>query len=290
LANVVPNGGIISGSSSVMQLDGWNWEDAAYKTDIGIHFRMPRLVPYSKENTETDILKRAYDQIEDVRNFFRDAKSYFNESSHVQRNIKIESVKGLFDHTQTFFVHCNLVNEMMIAVEFAKEFGFHTVIVGGAESNKITDYLKENNIAVILNEMHNLPIMQDDDVDMYAKLPYQLQQAGVSYCINDFDQMNRGRNIMFNAGVAVGYGLTKEQALQAITLSPAKILGIDKQTGSLEIGKDANVIVSDGDLLDIRTNNVIYAFIQGKQISLDNKQKQLYQRYATKYQLDSSGK
>ncbi|HYK47825.1 MAG TPA: amidohydrolase family protein [Parafilimonas sp.] len=289
LANVVPNGGVISGSSSVMQLDGWNWEDAAYKTDIGIHFRMPRLVPYSKENTETDILKRAYEQIDDVRNFFRDAKSYFNESSHVQRNIKIESVKGLFDHTQTFFVHCNLVNEMMIAVEFAKEFGFKTVIVGGAESNKITDYLKDNNIAVILNEMHNLPIMQDDDVDMYAKLPYQLQQAGVSYCINDFDQMNRGRNIMFNAGVAVGYGLTKEQALQAITLSPAKILGIDKQTGSLEVGKDANVIVSDGDLLDIRTNNIIYAFIQGKQINLDNKQKQLYQRYATKYGFDTSG-
>jgi hypothetical protein len=146
-----------------------------------------------KRKYETDVLKRAYEQIEDVRNFFRDAKSYFNESSHVQRNIKIESVKGLFDHTQTFFVHCNLVNEMMIAVEFAKEFGFHTVIVGGAESNKITDYLKENNIAVILNEMHNLPIMQDDDVDMYAKLPYQLQQAGVPYCINDFDQMNRGR-------------------------------------------------------------------------------------------------
>jgi len=251
---------------------------------------MQRLVPYSKENTETDVLKRAYEQIEDVRNFFRDAKSYFNESSHVQRNIKIESVKGLFDHTQTFFVHCNLVNEMMIAVEFAKEFGFHTVIVGGAESNKITDYLKENNLAVILNEMHNLPIMQDDDVDMYAKLPYQLQQAGVPYCINDFDQMNRGRNIMFNAGVAVGYGLTKEQALQAITLSPAKILGIDKQTGSLEVGKDANVVVSDGDLLDIRTNNIIYAFIQGKQINLDNKQKQLYQRYSTKYQLDGSGK
>jgi len=290
LANVVPNGGVISGSSSVMQLDGWNWEDAAYKTDIGIHFRMPRLVPYSKENTETDVLKRAYEQIEDVRNFFRDAKSYFNESSHLQRNIKIESVKGLFDNTQTFFVHCNLVNEMMIAVEFAKEFGFHTVIVGGAESNKITDYLKENNLAVILNEMHNLPIMQDDDVDMYAKLPYQLQQAGVPYCINDFDQMNRGRNIMFNAGVAVGYGLTKEQALQAITLSPAKILGIDKQTGSLEVGKDANVVVSDGDLLDIRTNNIIYAFIQGKQINLDNKQKQLYQRYSTKYQLDGSGK
>ncbi len=285
LAHVVPNGGILSGTSSVMQLDAWNWEDAVYKMDDGIHFRMPSLIPTSKENSADDVLKKAYEQIDDVHNFFRDAKAYLNETTHEQTNIKFESVKGLFNQSQTFFVHCELVNEMMIAVEFAKEFGFRTVIVGGSDSYKIADYLKQNNIAVILNQMHNLPIMQDDDIDTYAKLPYQLQQAGVLYCINDFDEMNRGRNLMFNAGVAVGFGLTKEQALQAITLNAAKILGIDKQTGSLEAGKDANIIISDGDLLDIKTNNIIYAFIQGRQINLDNKQKQLYERYKTKYGL-----
>lgn len=285
LAHVVPNGGILSGTSSVMQLDGWNWEDAVYKIDDGIHFRMPQLIPTSADNASDDVLKKAYDQIEDVRKFFRDAKAYLNESTHTTTNIKFESVKRLFDQSQTFYVHCDLVNEMMIAIEFAKEFGFKTVIVGGSDSYKITDYLKQNNIAVILNQMHTLPIMQDDDVDVYAKLPYLLQQAGVTYCINDFDEMNRGRNLMFNAGVAVGFGLTKEQALQAITLNAAKILGIDKQTGSLEVGKDANIIVSDGDLLDIKTSNVSSAFIQGRQINLDNKQKQLYERYKTKYNI-----
>jgi len=283
LANVVPNGGILSGTSSIMQLDGWNWEDAVYKMDNGIHFRMPSLIPTSTENSASETLKKAYDQIDDVRNFFRDAKAYLNQSTHSTTNIKFESVKGLFNQTQTFFVHCEMVNEMMIAVEFAKEFGFKTVIVGGTESNKIADYLKENNIAVILNQMHNLPVMQDDDIDTYAKLPYQLQQAGVTYCINDFDEMNRGRNLMFNAGVAVGFGLTKEQALTAITLSAAKILGIDDRTGSLEINKDANIIISDGDLLDIRTSNISYAFLEGRQLNLDNKQKQLYERYKTKY-------
>ena len=283
LANIVPNGGILSGTSSVMQLDGWNWEDAVYQKDNGIHFRMPSLIPRSENNDADKVLKEAYDQIDDVHKFFRDARAYLNEPTHTITNIKFESVKGLFNQTQTFFVHCEMVNEMMIAVEFAKEFGFKTVIVGGTESNKITDYLKQNNIAVILNQMHNLPIMQDDDVDTYAKLPYQLQQAGVMYCINDFDEMNRGRNLMFNAGVAVGFGLTKEQAITAITLNAAKILGIDKQTGSLEANKDANIIISDGDLLDIRTNNISYAFIQGRQINLDNKQKQLYERYKTKY-------
>ncbi len=283
LANVVPNGGILSGTSSIMQLDGWNWEDAVYKMDNGIHFRMPSLIPTSADNSASDASKKAYEQIDDVRTFFREAKAYLSEPTHTTTNIKFESVKGLFNRSQTFFVHCEMVNEMMIAVEFAKEFGFKTVIVGGTESNKIADYLKQNNIAVILNQMHNLPVMQDDDIDTYAKLPYQLQQAGVLYCINDFDEMNRGRNLMFNAGVAVGFGLTKEQAITAITLNAAKILGIDQQTGSLEINKDANIIVSDGDILDIRTSNVIYAFIQGRQINLDNKQKQLYERYKTKY-------
>ncbi len=131
--------------------------------------------------------------------------------------------------------------------------------------------------------MHTLPVMQDDDIDMYARLPYQLQQAGVLYCINDFDEMTRGRNLMFNAGVAAGFGLTKEQALQAITLNAAKILGIDSTTGSLEPGKDANIIVSDGDVLDIETSKITNAFIKGSQLNLDNKQKQLYERYKTKY-------
>ena len=282
LANVIPQGGIISGSSSVVQLDAWNWEDAAYKTDIGIHFRIPSLARVSESK---DPLKDAMDHIEEVRTFFREAKAYFEETKHEHTNLKFEAVKGLFDKTEIFFVHCELVKEMMIAVDFAKEFGFRTVIIGGTDSWKIADYLKQNNIAVILNQMHMLPMMQDDDVDEAYKAPYLLQQAGVMYCISDADEMSRYRNLPFNAGVAVGYGLTKEQALEAITLSPAKILGIDDRTGSLEKGKDANIVVSNGDMLDMKTSNVIYAFIQGRQINLDNKQKQLYEKYMTKYGL-----
>lgn len=282
LANVIPNGGIISGSSSVMQLDAWNWEDAVYKMDGGIHFRMPFVVRFSEND---DPLKDALKKIEDVRTFFREAKAYFDEAKHEHTNLKFEAVKGLFDKTQTFFVHCELVKEMMIAAEFAKEFGFRTVIVGGSDSWKITDYLKENNIAVIVNQMHSLPNLQDDDVDLPYKLPFLLQQAGVMYCISDQDEQSRYRNLPFNAGVAAGYGLTKEQALQAITLNAAKILGIDNRTGTLETGKDANIVVSDGDILDMRTNNIRYAFIQGRQINPDDKQKQLYEKYKYKYGL-----
>jgi len=289
LANVVPDGGIISGSSSVMQLDAWNWEDGVYKMDGGIHFHMPSLAAlparFGGQNAN-DALKAANDRIDRVRQFFQQAKAYYEEGKHEHTNIKFEAAKGLFNQSQTFFVHCELVKEMMVAAAFAKEFNFRTVIVGGTDSWMIADYLKQNNIAVILNQSYSLPVTQDDDVNQPYKTPSMLQQAGVLFSISDQHGETRGRNLMFNAGVAAGPGLlTKEQALQAITLNAAKILGIDATTGTLEKGKDANVVVSDGDILDITTNNIIYAFIQGRQISLDNKHKQLYEKYKYKYGL-----
>jgi imidazolonepropionase-like amidohydrolase len=289
LANVVPDGGIISGSSSVMQLDGWNWEDAVYKTDGGIHFRMPSLAVlparFGGGRPGSDVVKAALDRIEKVRQFLQEAKAYFEEPKHEHTNIKFEAVKGLFTQTQTFYVHCDLVKEMMIATSFAKEFNLRTVIVGGADSWMIADYLKQNNIAVILGETLGLPVTQDDDVNQTYKTPFMLQQAGVLFALSDQHGETRGRNLMFNAGNAVRFGLTKEQALEAITINAAKILGIDATTGTIEKGKDANIIVSDGDVLDITTNNIIYAFIQGRQLNLDNKHKQLYEKYKYKYGL-----
>lgn len=282
LANVIPNGGIISGASSVMQLDAWNWEDALYKRDGGIHLHIPYLVRFSQES---NALKEGLEKMEEVKKFFRDAEAYYQEPKHEHVNLKLEAVKGLFDKTQTLFVHADLVKEMMIAIDFAKEFGFKTVIIGGADSWKITDQLKQNNIAVIVNRPHSMPVTQDDDVNLPYKTPYLLQQAGVLYCIMDDDEMSRYRNLPFNAGTAVAFGLTKEQALQAITFNTAKILGIDDRTGTIEKGKDANIVVSTGDILDMKTNNVVNAFIQGREISLDNKQKQLYEKYKYKYDL-----
>ena len=294
LANVVPQGAIISGSSSVMQLDAWNWEDAVYKMDGGIHFRMPNLSPprrfggafsSASQQPQIDPVRAAMERIDRIRSFFKEAQAYFADPKHTQTNVKFESVKGLFNKTQNFYVHCELVKEIMVAVEFAKEFGFKTVIVGGTDSWRVSDFLKQNNISVILNEMHSLPATADDDVDQPYKTPYLLQQAGVLYCIADQDDNTRGRNLMFNAGTAAAYGLSKEEALQAITLNAAKVLGIDDKTGSLEKGKDANIVVSSGDILDIRTSQVTNAFIQGRELDLTDKHKQLYERYKQKYNI-----
>jgi imidazolonepropionase-like amidohydrolase len=296
LAGVTPEGGTISGSSTVVQLDAWNWEDAAYKMDNAIHINLPTFIARPRRGggggggrfgaqAQTDPTKEALDKIEELKAFFREAKAYSAETTHKETNLKFEAVKGLFTKQQKLFVHGDQVKQMLVAIDFAKEFGFDVTIVGGSECWLIADLLKQNNISIVLQQTNALPTTEDDDYDQPFKTPAVLQKAGVLFAINDSHEETRYRNLMFNAGVAAAHGLTKEQALQAITLNAAKILGIDDRTGSLEVGKDANIVISAGDILDMRTSIIDHAFIQGRETNLDNKQTQLYHRYMTKYGL-----
>jgi imidazolonepropionase-like amidohydrolase len=293
LAGITPQGGLISGSSTLVQLDAWNWEDATYQADFGIHLNMPsflrrperRFAAREQATPPADPTREALDQIERIKSFFRQAKAYAAESTHAETNLKLEAVGGLFTGKQSLFVHGDQVRQMLVAIDFAKEFGFHVVIVGGSESFLIAPLLAQNHIAVILQEMHRLPDTEDDDVDQPFKTPAILQQAGVLFAINDSHETSRYRNLMFDAGTAAAYGLSKEQALQAITLNSARILGVGDRTGSLEAGKDANIVICSGDILDMRTSTVTHALIQAREVSLENKQTQLYARYLYKYGL-----
>src|SRR6201991_1644599 len=297
LAGITPQGGTISGSSTVVQLDAWNWEDAAYKMDNAIHVNMPTFLTrprrfggggggrFGGQQPPTDPTKEALAKIEEIKSFFREARAYNAETTHKETNLKFEAVKGLFTKQQKLFVHGDQIKQMLTAIDFAKEFGFDVTIVGASESWLIADLLKQNNISVILQQTNALPTTEDDDYDQPFKTPAILQKAGVLFAINDEHEETRYRNLMFNAGVAAAHGLTKEQALQAITLNSARILGVNDRTGSLEAGKDANIVISAGDILDMRTSLIEHAFIQGREVSLDNKQTQLYRRYMYKYGL-----
>ncbi|HEX5654344.1 MAG TPA: amidohydrolase family protein, partial [Chitinophagaceae bacterium] len=275
LANVVPQGTLIAGTSSVVQLDAWNWEDAAYKTDAGVHFYMPTLMTSPRfgrfggggggpQQPPADPVKEGLEQVERMKSFFREAKAYHGETKHDETNLKFEAVKGLFDKKQKLYVHANTTRQILVALDFVKDFGFDVVIVGGSDSWQVADLLKQNNVSVILQQPHSLPTLQDDDVDQPYKTAALLQKAGVLFAISDDDAQTRGRNLPFNAGTAVAYGLSKEEALAAISLNAAKIMGMGDKTGSIEAGKDANIVVSDGDILDMRTSNVTHAFIQGR--------------------------
>ena len=291
LANIVPGGGTISGSSSIVQLDAWNWEDAAYKMDNGIHYNFPELMARQSRYAEfggmggrgEDPLKKGLEQLEKDKAFFKEAKAYSLNPSPKEINLKFEALKGLFSGKQKLYVHCDIVREILLAMDFKKEMGLDVIIVGGSESYQVADLLKKYEIPVILSQLHNLPTLADDAVDQPFKTPAQLQKAGVLFAINDEDGQHRGKNLPFNAGTSVAYGLTKEQALSAITLNAAKILGIADKTGSLEVGKDANIVISAGDILDMRSSKVLSVFIQGRNVDLTDKHKQLYERYKYKY-------
>ena len=195
-------------------------------------------------------------------------------------------MRKVFAGTANLYFHVDKVKDMLTVINFIKKFQINKpVIVGGKESYRITSELRKNKIPVMLNRVNDLPDYTDDDIDLVYRLPYLLQKDSVLFCLQmegDMEAM-QSRNLPFNAGAAVAYGLTKEQALSAVSYNAAKILGIEKETGSLQEGKIASLIVSDGDILDIRTNNIIMAWIAGKPVNLSNKQTELYLKYKNKY-------
>ncbi len=299
LANVVPQGNFVAGTSSLVQLDAWNWEDAAYQADGGMHVYFPSLLPRPSSGRfgmggpqapAGDAVKEGFEKIESLKQFLREAKAYHTLPTREQTNLKFEAVKPLLSKKQKMFVHGNTVKQMLAALDFVEEFGLDLVIVGGSESYQITDLLKKYNVSVVLQQPHSLPTAEDDDVDQPYKTAAALQKAGVLFSISDDDSQTRGRNLAFNAGTAAAYGLSKEEALAAITLNPAKIMGVADRTGSIEVGKDANIVVSEGDILDMKSSNVTFALIQGRQIDLNDKHKLLNRRFEEKYEINKGKK
>ncbi len=283
LSQCTPQGGIVSGSSSLVQLDAWNWQDAAYKTDEGIHMNYPEFAPYG---ATADEIKRYQDydkkQLELIEKLMSDAYSYSLETTHTATNAKLESMKGLFNKSKTLYLHVDYIKGIIHAIQYFKKYPVNIVLVGAADCYQALDLIKENKISIILNNTHRLPNRSQEAIDMPYKTAALLQKAGIKYCLctNGGWQV---RNLPFMAGTTVGYGITKEEALQSITKNTAEILGIDKTTGTLELGKDANLFISNGDALDMQGNVLVFAFIQGREISLDNSQKQLNKKYAEKY-------
>lgn len=288
MAQITPRGGRISGTSSIVQLDAWNWKDAPIKENDGIHLNFPAnyiRTGWWAEPGSLDANKEYLKQIEEINSFFADSRAYLTDSSK-EINLVFESMRGLFNGTQTLFIHADENKQIIDAIEFAKENGVKKmVIVGGFEAYKSAELLKKNNIGVLLSRVHEMPKSDDQDVDLPYKMAKLLTDKGILVGLENSGGMERmqTRNLPFLAGTCAAYGLSKEQALQLITLNTAKLLGIDNQCGSLEVGKDATLFISEGDALDMRTNNLTNAFIQGRMINLDNHQSQLYKIYKEKY-------
>jgi imidazolonepropionase-like amidohydrolase len=287
ITQATPRGGLISGTSSVFVLDGWNWEDAVLKADDGIWLNWPQekvATGWWGEPGEDEVNKKRREDLENLALLLKRASVYGGDFV----DLKLSALKGLFSGEKRLYVNVSRAKEIKESVLFFKELGVKQVVVcGGEESHLVGDFLKQEGVPVLLSRLHSLPFRNEDHYDLPYELPVLLQKAGVLFGFSyggDMEAMG-SRNLPFLAGTAVRMGLTPEQALSAITLNTAKILGIDARCGSLEAGKDATLFISAGDALDILTNQVEAAFIRGRRISLGNHQQDLYKRYLDKYGL-----
>lgn len=287
LAESTPTGGRISGTSSVMNMEGWNWEDAAMKKDVAIHMNWPRKMgrrfDFETFSRIREPNKEYGNQVAEVDHFMREAKAYGNMAVK-ERNLKLEGMQGLFNGSQILMIHASGSKEIVESVKMAQKYGVaKIVVIAGTETLDVAKFLADNNIPVVLPPIHKLPDSDDTDVYLPFKLPYLLKESGVTVALSHDGMLARARNLPFYAGSAVAYGLKKEEALEMITLNAAKVLGIEDEAGSLAKGKRASLFVSKGDPLDMMGNNLSYGFIDGKEIILDNEQQMLFKRYSEKY-------
>lgn len=289
MGQITPKGGRISGTSSIVQFDAWNWEDAAVKVDDGIHMNWPSTFKSGRwwlgEPRGLKSNKDYQKQVNEVETFMQNAAAY-GKGIAEELNPAFSAMQGVYDGSQKLYVYADGEKEIIDAVTLAKNSGvLSVVLVGGYHAYKITDFLKKNNVPVLVQFTHNRPSLEDDDYDLPYKLPKLLMDAGLLVALQNGNASNfQTRNLPFYAGQVVGQGMDKEKALQMLTGNTAKILGIDATHGTLVVGKSATLFISKGDALDMRTNQLSHAFIDGRNISLETHQTKLWKRYTKKYE------
>lgn len=290
LVHVIPDGELIGGRSSVMMLDGWTNEEMTLKTPAALYVTWPSMTisrsPFIQQSEEEQ-KKRIDKALNDLRTAFADARAYLKAKKadpvKHKSDVRWEAMAPLFDKTIPLIVSANEVKQIQTAVQFAKDENVRLIIHGGRDAWRVTELLKENNVAVIVGPVHDLPSRRWEDVDSPFTLPLKLYQAGILFSLGgDGSGAMYERNLAYQAATAAAYGLPKEEALKSITLNAARLLEIDSRVGSLEVGKEATLIVTTGDPLEIMSN-VEMEFIQGKKIDLRSRHTQLWKKYEEKY-------
>jgi imidazolonepropionase-like amidohydrolase len=291
LALTAPSGGLVSGTSAVLQLDGWTYEDMTLQPDVALHINWPRMTPATSGGDEKQSqaqIKQRDEQLQQLRDLFAEARAYQkarNGNSNGQRHdARLEALVPVIERRRPIIVHADRAAQIQSAVAFAAEQELKLIIQGGYDAPLCADLLKKHNVPVIVSAVYRLPARRDDAYDAPYTLPARLYEAEIPFCISGTESSRvwNTRNLPYHAATAAAYGLPREEALKAVTLSPAQILGVADRVGSLEAGKDATLIVTSGDPLDT-ASRVISAYIQGRELDLTDRHKQLYRKYREKY-------
>ena len=300
LAQIVPRGGLISGLSALIMLDGWTWEDMTLKAPTGLHVRWPaqarrRFGPPYTAGQEQE--KRLRERVEKIKRTFREARAYLKAKEaerekgvpYHETDLRYEAMIPVLKGEVPVFVTANGLAEIEEAVAWAAAENLRIVLVGGRDAWRVAGLLKSNRIPVVVTGTHTLPARQWEPYDAPFTLPGKLFRAGVRFCIAGTGNASAEGNLPYHAATAVAFGLPHDEALRAITLYPAQILGVSDRVGSLEAGKDATLIVTTGDPLEV-TANVKMEFIQGRKIDLTSRHTQLYTKYKIKLERELAGR
>lgn len=288
-----PTGGLISGTSAMMMLDGWTWEEMTLKASTGLVIQWPGMhiqrgwwVTKSEEDQKKDRDK----QLGEIADAFRDARAYMiAKKAEEQEGIpyhnvdkRWEAMIPVLEGKVPVIVAATEMAQIEAAVAWSQQEKVKMILRGGHDAWRVAELLKQNNIPVIAGGVHRLPGRRFERYDEAYELPKKLFDAGISFAIMTGDEAPHERNLPYAAAMAGSFGLPREEALKAITLYPARIFGVDDRIGSLEVGKDATIIVTNGDPLEIMTN-VEMEFIQGRKIDLSSRHTMLYEKYKEKY-------
>ncbi len=286
-ALVIPGGGRVRGKSALIRLDGWTWEDLTIAAPIGMHISWPGQALGSRRGKEREEQRRKNEaEIAELSDYFAQARAYAKAhaaagSADVPRKIadvEWEAMRPVVEGRLPVFIHANDIRQITTALDWTAEQGLSMVLVGGDDAPLVAERLRERDIPVIVGGTLRLPGRDFDPYDSRFTLPLRLSEAGLSFCIATKGGAAHEFRLPHHAAMAMSYGLPEVEALKAITLYPAEILGLGEQLGSLEAGKEATLIVTDGSPLDIRSN-VLRAFIRGREISLESRQTRLYEKY-----------
>ena len=282
-----PQGGLVSGQSALMQLAGWTPKEMTIKAPLALHIRFPRLrsgalEEQPQEDEEKEATKTYRDDLEKLRELFRDARAYAKAGSarahRFDRDVMLEAMVPYAEGRAPVVIHANIERDIRAAIKFATDEKLKMILADAQDAPRVIKDLKSHDIPVILGPILDLPNREDDPYDYVYGAAKVLYDAGIRFSIQSSDSHN-ARNLPYHAAASAAFGLPKDVALKAITIFPAEIFGVADKIGSLEVGKIANVIVTDGDPLEVRTN-IKRVFIAGEDISMESNQTLLYKKFS----------
>lgn len=285
LANSTPQGGLVSGQSSLMRLDGWTREDLAVKRVSGLLLNWPAMevtTAWWQRKSADEQRKDIEQNVRHVYDLFTAARAYSEKAragiDTSLRDIRFEAMRGVFEDSVPVIVECATRRQIESVLDFAAAMNVRVILNGAVDAPLMLEQLQRAGVGIIIPRVHALPRRDEDGYDSPFTLPATLAKAGIPFAFSD-DGAWQQRNLPFHAGTARAFGLSELDALRGLTLWPAQLFGVASTFGSLEVGKSATLFVSTGDAMDSKANNVIHAFIDGRELELNNRHKRLAKKY-----------